>query len=305
VSAHFRYRTELQALTSDEPIRRALGLEDEWRRTYARFFPDEEPFAVLTLQSAGRMLRVDVYDGLRFEASEVSAHAEIVRYHPGRRLTVREGDRFGKIGVGPELLDAQRELWAHRHELGFTVAEPLGYDAETRTLWLGTVPGSEVWPAPQLAERMGAALATLHRSGVRPATRRERPDHARELIRRVPAVRERVLELLADPPPPGPPRPIHGAPHPPQWLADGDALGLIDFDRLALGDPEADVAAFMEAAAAEDHGEPVAAAFARGYGELDQPRLDYYRRERRVAKALRAASALRPDGDERAARRLR
>ena len=69
---------------------------------------------------------------------------------------------------------------------------------------------------------------------------------------------------------PGPPRPIHGAPHPPQWLVDGDALGLIDFDRLALGDPEADVAAFMEAAAAEDDGEPVAAAFARGYGALDR-----------------------------------
>ena len=61
----------------------------------------------------------------------------------------------------------------------------------------------------------------------------------------------------------------------------------------------------MEAAAAEDDGEPVAEAFARGYGALDPRRLDYYRRERRVAKALRAASALRPDGDERAARRLR
>ena len=60
----------------------------------------------------------------------------------------------------------------------------------------------------------------------------------------------------------------------------------------------------MEAAAAEDDGEPVADAFARGYGALDPRRLDYYRRERRVAKALRAASALRPDGDERAARRL-
>jgi hypothetical protein len=305
VSAHFRYRAELEALATDEPIRRALGLEGEWRRTYARFIPDEAPFAVLVLQGAGRMLRVDVFDGLRFEATEISAPAEIVRYHPGRRCTVRDGDRFGKIGVGPELLAAQRELWTHRDELGFAVAEPLGYDARTRTLWLRAVPGSQVWPTPELAERMGAALATLHRSNVRPAALRGPPDHARELIRRVPAVRERVQALLADPPPPGPPHPIHGAPHPPQWLVDGDALGLIDFDRLALGDPEADVATFMEAAAAEDDGEPVAAAFARGYGELDPRRLDYYRRERRVAKALRAASALRPDGDERAARRLR
>jgi len=306
VSAHRRYRAELQALATDEPIRRALGLDGDWRRAYARFFPDEEPFAVLTLQSRERMLRVDVFDGLRFVGTDVTAPAgaEIVRYHPGRRCTVRAGDRFGKIGVGPELLDAQRELWEHRHELGFAVAEPLGYDPQTRTLWLAAVGGAEADLTPELAERMGAALATLHRSDVRPAARRVPPDAAKELIRRVPALRERVEELLSDPPPPGPPRPIHGAPHPPQWLLDGDALGLIDFDRLALGDPEADVAAFMEAAAAEDDGEPIAAAFARGYGALDPRRLDYYRRERRVAKALRAASALRPDGDEKAARRL-
>ncbi len=303
MSAHDRYRAGLEALATDDSIRRALGLTGEWRRTYARFFPDEEPFAVLTFQSAGRMLRVDVYEGLRFEATELPSGT--VRYHPGRRLTVRDGDRFGKIGVGPELLDAQRELWAHRHELAFAVAEPLGYDAQTRTLWLAAVPGDQPDLTPALAERMGAALATLHRSSVRPAALREPPDHATELIRRVPALRDRVEALLADPPPPGPPRPIHGAPHPPQWLIDGDELGLIDFDRLALGDPEADVAAFVEAAAAEDDGGPVAEAFARGYGALDPRRLEYYRRERRVAKALRAASALRPDGDKKAARRLR
>jgi hypothetical protein len=299
VNAFVRYRAELEALATDEPIRRALGLTGEWRRIYARFFPDAEPFAVLTLERAGRMLRVDVFDGLRFEAIELPAG--IVRYHPDRRYTVRDGDRFGKTGVGPELLAAQQELWAHRHELGFAVAEPLGY--EDGTLWLAAVPG--VQPGPEHAERMGAALRTLHESGVRPAALREPPNHATELIRRVPELRDRVEELLADPPPPGEPRPIHGAPHPPQWLVDGDRLGLIDFDRLALGDPEVDVAAFMAAAAAEDDGEPVAEAFARGYGALDSRRLDYYRRERRVAKALRAASALRPDGAERAARRLR
>ena len=222
----------------------------------------------------------------------------------GADCTIRDGDRFGKIGVGPELLTAQRELWAHRHELGFAVAEPLGYEARHRCGW-PRCPACGPTLTPELAERMGAALATLapleRPAGDRPGDARPRdgadPPRSR-------AARRACEELLADPPPPGPPRPIHGAPHPPQWLLDGDTLGLIDFDRLALGDPEADVAAFMEAAAAEDDGEPVAEAFARGYGALDPRRLDYYRRERRVAKALRAASALRPDGDERAARRL-
>jgi len=310
-SAHERYRDELTLLADDEPILHALKLDGEWRRTYARFFPDAEPFAVLTLESAARMLRVDVFHGLRFAATDVAddipglravlaAGAEIVRYHPGRRCTVRDGDRFGKVGVGPELLAAQQLLWEHRHELGFAVAEPLGYEAGT--LWLGAVPGA---PAPldaELAERMGAALATLARSSLRPQRRQERRTAAEELVRRVPALRD---EAEAPHITPGPPRPIHGAPDPPQWLLHGDTLGLIDFDKLALGDPEADVAAFMEEAAAEDGGDAIAAAFKAGYGPLDDERLSAYRRERRIAKALRAASALRPDGDERAARRLR
>ena len=42
-----------------------------------------------------------------------------------------------------------------------------------------------------------------------------------------------------------PPRPIHGSPHPQQWLLDGDRIGLVDFDRLTLGDPELEVAVFQ------------------------------------------------------------
>jgi hypothetical protein len=296
-SAHARYRNELTLLADDAPVIQALDLETGWRRTYARFFPDGEPFAVLTFERAGRMLRVDVFHGLRFEATEVVAPAgdEIVRYHPGRRCTVKRGDRFGKIGVGPEVLTAQQLLWAHRHELGFAVAEPLGY--EDGTLWLGAVPGE---PAPlALAQQMGAALATLARSSLRPPGRPPPDTAAEELIRRVPALRDEVQALLVDIVP-GPPRPIHGAPHPPQWLYDGDRLGLIDFDKLALGDPESDVATFMEAA-----GE-AGAAFREGYdGPLDEQRLTAYRNRRRIAKALRAARAVRPDGDEKAARRLR
>ena len=157
---------------------------------------------------------------------------------------------------------------------------------------------------------MGAALATLAASRVSAPAAPTR-SAADELVRRVPELREDVSHLLDEiarlraAAPPCPPRPVHGAPHPPQWLVDGEQLGLIDFDRLALGDPEADVAAFMEAAAAEDGGEAIAAAFLAGYGPLDEQRLTAYRHERRIAKALRAASALRPDGAERAVRRLR
>ena len=94
-------------------------------------------------------------------------------------------------------------------------------------------------------------------------------------------------------------RPIHGAPHPTAWLLDGERLGLVDFDRLALGHPERDVAA-LPAGAPE-----VADAFARGFGELDATRLEAYRLERGLAKALRATYDLSEDAHERAARRLR
>ena len=116
------------------------------------------------------MLRVDVYDGLR---SSPTRPTPALPPRPGRRssattrgarCTVRDGDRFGKVRAtsGPELLDAQRELWEHRHELGFAVAEPLGYDPATRRCGSPRYPAQPAGPTPELAERMGAALATLH-----------------------------------------------------------------------------------------------------------------------------------------------
>src|SRR3954471_18096062 len=278
-SAHQRYRRRLEALAGD-PF-------DLGTRRSGRFFPDQEPFAVLTFERAGRMRRVDVFSD-RHEVSDaadefpglrraLAAGAQIVRYHPSRRCTVRLGERFGK--VAPEaaaIFAAHAEVWRHRHELGFAVPEPLALDADT--VWLSRVAGAP--PAGAHAERMGAALGTLHRSSVQ-ATRAHVPrEAAAELIRRVPALR-REVEALLEPIVPGPPKPLHGAPHPPQWLLDGDRLGLIDFDGLALGDPEADVAAFMEAAAAEDDGEAAAAAFEAGHGALDERRLAGYRRRRK------------------------
>ena len=242
---------------------------------------------------------VDVADdpalpGLR---AALAAGAEIVRYHPHLRCTVRLGERYGKVlgrRLGPALLAAQRELWAHRDELGFAVAEPLSYDEATRTVWLGAVRGEPVVePTAELAERMGAALATLARSaiarprivgerqGAAPGRRRRssRPSprcgaRSRRCSRAIAALHEAAADV--------PLRPTHGAPHPTAWLLDGERLGLVDFDRLGLGHPERDVAAFAAGAPA------VADAFARGFGELDAARLEAYRLERGLAKALRA-----------------
>ena len=142
------------------------------------------------------------------------------------------------------------------------------------------------------------------RRGASPGARLPR-DVAAALVAAVPELRGEVEALLAriaalhSAAADVPLRPTHGAPHPTAWLLDGERLGLVDFDRLALGHPERDVAAF--AAGAPD----VADAFARGFGELDATRLEAYRLERGLAKALRATYDLSEDAHERAARRLR
>ena len=176
---------------------------------------------------------------------------------------------------------------------------------------------------------MGAALATLARSGVVPpggearaarpggerarrgargrsagrAALRARSPRARrggpELRDEVEALLARIAALHAAAPD-VPLRPIHGAPHPTAWLLDGERLGLVDFDRLALGASRARRRRLRRPARPS-----VADAFARGFGELDATRLEAYRLERGLAKALRATYDLREDAHERAVRRLR
>jgi aminoglycoside phosphotransferase (APT) family kinase protein len=141
----------------------------------------------------------------------------------------------------------------------------------------------------------------------------------RSLVRTVPRVERDVDELLARlrrahaAAAPGPLAPVHGNPHAGQWLGHGSALGLVDFDGLALGQPELDAAAFVVALECEDPRrvpiERVRAAFLAGYrergGALDDRRMAIYRAHRRLAKAVRVACSLRPDGDHRAERQLR
>ncbi|MDQ4038192.1 MAG: hypothetical protein M3313_07560, partial [Actinomycetota bacterium] len=108
------------------------------------------------------------------------------------------------------------------------------------------------------------------------------------------------------------PSPIHGAPHPEQWLDDDGRLGLIDFDRFSFGDPELDVTTFQAEVDFERIPlalrEDINGAFLAGYeaqtGPMDPCLLLAYRVHKRLAKVLRAARAIQPDGDVRAARHL-
>ena len=267
----------------------------------------------------------------------------VMRYRPGKRCTVRTepvgrlDQRFVKFFADDQGAAIQADslrLWsaAINGDLEFAVAEPDHWDPATRALWQCSVPGSPVAPilfGPQggdLAYRMGRALGSIPQSSVKPTrtfdfevqmerTRR----YATALCKRLPSAKESIEDLvlqLGRLKPSGrraPQNPIHGSPHMHQWLIDQDRLGLVDFDRMSIGDPELDAATFV---AEMDYEDPTKVPvkelnreFLDGYqdaaGALDPDLLLSYRLQKHVAKALKAARAVRPDAPQRAMRNLR
>jgi aminoglycoside phosphotransferase (APT) family kinase protein len=222
-------------------------------------------------------------------------------------------------------------LWeaAQDGRLAFAVAPPDRYDAALHTLSQHAIVGEPLRSrllSPEglaLGEPLGRALASLTTSGLRPAAApdawtpltRVRAAGA-DLARRVPALEPMVadvlrrIEALDRAVGARPARPMHGAPHPPQWLQAGDRLGLVDFDRFALGDPELDVAVLLaeledESRAPEGLGAAVLAGYEAAAGPLEGRLLVAYRAAGRLAAARRFARAVRPDGPRRAERPLR
>jgi hypothetical protein len=268
-----------------------------------------------------------------------SANHTVVRYRPYRRCTVRfalDGrDAFAKVFAddrGERIHRVAATLWAagERGELAFSVPRPERFDRRGRTLWQSAVAGL---PAREellgqrgtaLARLMGTALASLAAAPLSPqrnlgpaAVLMRAARLAAALVRSVPALARPADELLgllrrAHAEAPRQLVPVHGDPHAGQWLSDRGRLGLVDFDGLALGHPELDVAAFLSALRFEDRTraplEPLCAAFLTAYEEaarpLDPRLIAIYLAYRRLAKAVRVASSLRPDGDRRAERHL-
>jgi len=264
----------------------------------------------------------------------------VVRYRPSRHCTIRceRGDDvcYAKVYASNDGERSHLEgelLWAAamRGELGFRVARPDHWDPHLRTLWQYQVDGAPIrdalaGPAGEgLAHRVGRAAGSLAASTIAP---RETFDSSVQFTRsvragadlcaRVPVVADIVSALLEKlafrrrGPGRFRLRPIHGAPYANQWLDDGTTLGLVDFDRMAWGDPELDAATFLAELDFEaDLEVPVdrlADAFVAGYesvnGPLDRALLAVYRAHRRLARARRSARVVRPDGDARAERDL-
>ena len=308
--------------------------------------PERGPGARIVRAGAAGLLRVSCFladPSLPTLGRALAAHgqATVVRYRPGRRCTIRV-DEAGRISFAKVYADGAAErahadgldLWraAGRGELGFLVAKSERFDPELRSVWHESVAGAPVKGqlrgprGGELARRLGRAAGTLGRSSLRPRARRDRRmELARsrmrcaELERRVPALGNPARRLLAalDAAHAAcnltPPRPIHGALHVSQWLENGAGVALLDYDSLALGDPELDAATFLADLDVENRDrvpvDRLGAAFVSGFvataGPLDSRLLATYRAHRLLEKSLRVARALRPDGDRKAERRLR
>ncbi len=337
-----------------------------WRREYARHHPGEDPWSVCLFQSSSAtLLRIDALSqphaadlvhprlgalrivefpddaalpGLRV-AMAMLERAQVVRYRPGKRCTLRgfagAGERFVKVVPGGERLYADAlTLWAG-HQAGafsFAVAEPCAWHAASQSFWQGVVPGRPVTQevfgpdALPFTRRLGAALGELARSTLAPSLSCPAGEQLQRTARTIarcavalPALERRLalvqaeLERRHGALPRRALVPVHGAPHVHQWLVNGSQLGLIDFDRFALGDPEFDLATFVAELDTERalH-QPVAAieaAWIEGF-ESTGPRIDtglawLYRIHKRLSKVTRTAWAIRPDAARRADQHLR
>lgn len=347
-----------------------------WRSTFGRFYPGAAPYAIQVFESCDgglqRIARVEAFDsppadvaddeswssdsvagflrvtrlgadpGLPTLASilDGDAHVTVVRYHPGRRCTVRTVRNgravFGKVfsdDRGRELCEDYENLWraSGSGELSFAVAHPIAWDSASRTLWQAALPGDAVRPrlgtdvGPALARRIGEALGSLAQSHV-PArvifgagdVMERSVRHGAQLVGRVPSLADEVqhfLDHLGDSQKSRlrAARPIHGAPVAAQWLATPDRLGLVDFDKFAAGDPELDIGFVVADLDFEDLPRDAVRALAaeviEGWeavaGPLDRGLVEVYRAHRHLRRALRTASAIRPDADQRAVRSLR
>jgi aminoglycoside phosphotransferase (APT) family kinase protein len=266
------------------------------------------------------------------------ARASVVRYRPGRRCTLRvEQGTVRYARVGPDAgaaLEMQRLAWAGRlrHELGFAVARPFVAQGTDGVTWQEGVAGEPAAPllygraGARLAERMGTAAASLTASSIEPPTSLDRVaclDSTRrvaaEVRAAVPAlgpgldeVLDRLVTMFAGAPWRLRLRPVHGDLNPPNWLVRPDGLALVDFEDLAVGDPELDVATWTSEVEAETGAAlPVTelsarfvAAFERAAGPLDPRLLAAYRTRQRLWKVVKAVRAVAPDGDARALARL-
>ena len=273
------------------------------------------------------------------EVMSMLESVQVVRYRPGQRCTLRGfaagGERFVQLIPGGErVYNEALSLWAAYREgsLSLAVPEPYGWHAPTRSFWQGVVPGRAVLPellgpdGERFAHRIGAAMGEVAASKLVPALGTPATEHLGHTVRSIaraelalPALAPRFAQVQTElerrhnllPQRAG--LPVHGAPNLRRWLMQGARLGLVSFDRFALGDPEFDLATLVAELETERSMvrqlSAMEAALSAGFEasglRLDPARSNLYRIHKRLFTMVRTAWATRPDAALRAEYHLR
>ena len=333
---------ETSGTTQEQPPRQALCLIE----LFDKFKSTTAPHESLFFDPALGWLRLTrfPYD-LRLptlaKVLESNPKASVVRYRPGRRCTLRQDNHATKPAQFIKVFPDQRgqivhqegvQLWqaVERGELAFSVAQPGLWQADELTLWQSVVAGKPVLDTLYskrgcvLAEQMGQAAASLSQSNLQPqavfdqtAQQQRSARYLKQLrlalpdqISLIDQLKQSLenLQYVSE----APYKPIHGSLHAHQWLLHEGRLGLVDFDRISIGEPELDVATFV---AELDYAQPKGVArsdlidaFIHGYETINGPlkcrSLQFYRAHKHLSKALKAARSIRTDNLQRATRNL-
>jgi len=247
---------------------------------------------------------------------------EVIRYRPEERALLRYSLARGAIYAKTFCDDAGAALprrFAHFAQAdAFVVAEPLGYDAATRTFWqrgIDTQPLTQVIDTAHCAAWMDAAaqaLASLHAADALPAPARSIADLIESSRRRVVKIekvfpefgvdaRATLAQIIEHAPRSAPQTLLHGDFHLEQLHVCGARLALFDFDEFARGDPLEDVASFVvkctlaDSRLAREVGDALVASYASHAPQwFEAGRLDWHLAVQWLHKASRAFVWQRP-----------
>jgi aminoglycoside phosphotransferase (APT) family kinase protein len=182
---------------------------------------------------------------------------------------------YREVEEGQRAYDLLQALTAHAAAEGaFYVPRPLAYDADLRTLLMAEVTGERLLEiirrnegkrAPEAVRHAARAVAAMHGAVVAPALLPETgPDRetqfadvADRLVRSFPdqagavrALADRIESAFQ----PAPPRPTHFDLKQGHILIDPETVTILDFDKMAMGDPLIDVANVVATLSAEREG---------------------------------------------------
>jgi hypothetical protein len=206
---------------------------------------------------------------------------EVLRYEPERRATLRcalnsasapapPSVVYGKTFCDQEAAQTLLRRFEYFWQLALAdsaapwVAQPLGWDRATRTLWQSAAPGQPLMAVAKSAEatlefeRIGSALAKLHLAALPVRENRTTAHWLAEIRRRVQKIgraaphlasRAHAIAATLEAATMRLPRVrqtlIHGDFHPEQVWLHGDRVVFFDFDEFALGNPMEDLAEFI------------------------------------------------------------